>query len=158
MRFRKSRKKREDIYNKKRPERAAQKKTLGHAKRKRRRSVVAARENSIELCSTCIVSVLNKKSKSVRRTRKNVRSMISSLWLFCCLCFSLSRRFFERFSQSLSFLSFFLSFFLFSLSLSLSLSLSFSLWHFLVRRSVYHSLIFSCVVIVLLFLFLFFSR
>ena len=132
LRFRKSRKKkRRYIYNNtKRPERAAQKKkTLGHAKRKRRRSVVAAHENSIELCSTCIVSVLNKKSKSVRRTRERT----SDRWFLRYGCFAASVfHFLDASSNDFSnhfpfFLSFFLSFSLLSFSLSLSLSLSFSL-------------------------------
>ena len=112
-------------------------------------AVEKTNKNSIELCSTCIVSVLiYKKSKSVRRTRERTSDRLFLRYGCFAASVSLSRLFFERFFQSLSFLSFFLS--LFSLSLSLSLSRSRSpFWHFLVRRSVHHSFIFSCVVIVI---------
>ena len=114
-------------------------------------AVEKANKNSIELCSTCIVSVLIYiKSKSVRRTRERTSDRLFLRYGCFAASVSLSRLFFERFFQSLSFLSFFLSLSLFSLSFSLSLSRSRSpFWHFLVRRSVHHSFIFSCVVIVI---------
>ena len=95
-------------------------------------AVGKANKNSIELCSTCIVSVLiYKKSKSVRRTRERTSDRLFLRYGCFAASVSVSRLFFERFFQSLSFLSFFLSFSLlsfsllsFSLSLSLSLSLS----------------------------------
>ena len=120
-------------------------------RRERDASAVAANKNSIELCSTCIVSVLiYKKSKSVRRTRERTSDRLFLRYGCFAASVSLSRLFFERFFQSLSFLSFFLSLSLLSFSLSLSFSRSRSpFWHFLVRRSVHHSFIFSCVVIVI---------
>ena len=121
-------------------------------------AVEKANKNSIELCSTCIVSVLiYKKSKSVRRTRERTSDRLFLRYGCFAASVSLSRLFFERFFQSLSFLSFFLSLSLLSFSLSQSLAL------------VLHSGTFSCVVqfiiplsfhalLLLLLLFLFFSR
>ena len=121
-------------------------------------AVEKANKNSIELCSTCIVSVLIYiKSKSVRRTRERTSDRLFLRYGCFAASVSLSRLFSERFFQSLSFLSFFLS--LSSLFLSLSLSLALVL----------HSGTFSCVVqfiiplsfhalLLLLLLFLFFSR
>ena len=91
-------------------------------------AVEKTNKNSIELCSTCIVSVLiYKKSKSVRRTRERTSDRLFLRYGCFAASVSLSRLFFERFFQSLSFLSFFLSLSLLSFSLSLSLSLSFSI-------------------------------